>query len=132
MAEALPPSVTGTPPAGFSPVPSPSGNPGDVAQALGLVREAVHLCQQALTKLPVGSEPHKQVMDMITKGSKAAPASEAAPGVQKTVQRNLANEASGQASYVDVLRSMGGQGAAGMTGATPPGAGAPGGEQMAA
>lgn len=111
-------------------MPQPSGNPGDMAQGLGLLREAVHLCQQALPKFPVGSEPHKATMDMITKGSKAAPASEAAPGVQKTVQRNLANEASGQASYVDVLRSMGGQGAAGMTGAAP-GAGAPGAEMQA-
>lgn len=127
MAQALPPSITGVPPAGFSPVPQPSGNPGDVSQALGLVREAVHLCQQALTKLPVGSEPHKMVMKMITEGSKAAPASEAAPGVQKTVQRNLANQATGQAGYVDVLRSMGGQGAAGMTGAAP--GGMPGAEQ---
>lgn len=114
--------MTGIPPAGFSPVPQSSGNPGEVSQALGLVREAVHLCQQALTKLPVGSEPHKMVMKMITEGSKAAPASEAAPGVQKTVQRNLANEAAGQASHVDVMRSMAGQGAAGMTGAAPGGA----------
>lgn len=116
MPPALPPSVTGTPPAGFSPVPQPSGNPGDVAQALGVVREAVHLLQQALPKLPTGSDPHKSVVESIAKLSKIAPAAEAAPGVQKTVQRNLANEASGQASYVDVLRSMAGQGAAGMTG----------------
>lgn len=116
MAQALPPSVTGIPPAGFSPVPQPSGNPGDVSQGLGIVREAVHLLQQALIKLPVGSDPHKAVSESIVKLSKTAPASEAAPGVQKTVQRNLANEASGQASFVDVLKSMGGQGAAGMTG----------------
>lgn len=127
MAQPLPPSVTGVPPAGFSPVPQASGNPGDVSQALGLVREAVKILQQALIQLPIGSEPHKAVQDMIVKGSKTAPASEAAPGVQKTVQRNLANEASGQASYVDVLKSMGGdQAGAGAQGAMqqPPQAGA--------
>lgn len=112
-------------------MPKPSGNPGDVAKGLGLLREAVHLCQQALPNFPVGSEPHKAAMDMITKGSKAAPASEAAPGVQKTVQRNLANEGAGAQSYVDVMRSMAGQGAAGMTGPAPQSGGAPAMDQAA-
>lgn len=124
MAEALPPSVTGIPPAGFSPVPMDSGNPGDVAQGLGFVREAVKILQQALMKFPIGSDPHKSVTEMISKGSKIAPAAEAAPGVQNTVQRNLANQASGQASYIDVMKSLAGTEGAGAGAPTPPAAAA--------
>ena len=103
----LPPSLTGQPQPGFNPAAKATGNPGETASALAQVREAVNLLQACLSKLPIGSEPHKAVMDSITKLSKVVPSGDTQPGIQNTALQALQNQRQEQAPMQQMLASMG-------------------------
>lgn len=120
----LPPSLSGQPPMGSSPVESPSGSPGKSANAMAKVREAVKLLETALADLPTGSDPYKAVINSIQSISRHVSPSEEVPGVQQTALRDLQQGAGKNAMLQQVMRSMGG-GEGGQPGGMP--GGAPGG-----
>ncbi len=103
----LPPSLTGQPKPGFNPASKATGNPGETAAALAQVREAVNLLHVCLPKLPIGSEPHKAVMDSITKLSKVVPSGDMQPGIQNTALQSLQNQRQQQAPLQQVMAAMG-------------------------
>lgn len=97
---------------GASPIAVPSGNPGQAAQALSQLREAVRLLETALPNLPTGSEPHKTALNAISSLAKHVPASSEVPGVQQTQLRNLQQSAGQNAMMTGLMRSLGGAGSA--------------------
>ncbi len=105
--DSLPPSLTGQPKPGFNPASKATGNPGETASALAQVREAVNLLQVCLPKLPIGSEPHKAVMDAVTKLSKIVPSGDMQPGVQNTALQSLQNQRQQQAPLQQAMAAMG-------------------------
>ena len=106
------------PPMGSSgPASPPTANPGLMADASSKVREAIKLLEMALPSLPTGSETHKAVIDMLSKGSKAFPATEEVPGIQDTQLKGLADQAKKSAMIQALMRQSG-------AGAGPPGMGA--------
>lgn len=95
------------PPVGNTgPASPPTGNPGLTADALTKVREAVNILQMALPQLPVGSEPHKEVLKAITGLSKSVPASSAVPGVQQTTLADLSQQAQKTSMFQNVQRAL--------------------------
>lgn len=115
--------MTGQPPMGASPIAVPSGNPGQNAQALSQMREAVRLLETMLPQLPTGSEPHKAALSAITNLAKHVPASAEIPGVQQTTLRNLQQSSQQSAPLQALMRSLGGAGAG--AGGSPGAPGAP-------
>jgi hypothetical protein len=115
----LPPSLTGQPQQGFNPAAKATGNPGETAAALAQVREAVNLLQAVIQKLPIGTEPHKAVMESITKLSKVVPSGDMQPGIQNTALQSLQTQRQQSAPLMQILASMG----------QPQGMGAGGGQQ---
>lgn len=113
----LPPSLTGTPNYGASPVAQPSGNPGHMAQASASVREALHILSQAVSKFPPGSKPQTKVASAIKLLAEAFPESEASAGVQKTEAMSMAQQAQQQNPMAALMRAQGGQ--TGMSGEQP-------------
>ncbi len=71
------------------------------------VREAVHLLELALPGLPTGSDPHKDVLDAISKLSKSVPPSEGIPGVQTAQLAGLQRDAQQSAPLMAIARAMG-------------------------
>lgn len=98
------PSMGGGPAESMSPA---TGNPGLQADAMSKVHTAIQLLEQALPNLPVGSDPHKDVLDAISKLSKTAPASEAIPGVQTSQLAGLQRQAQQSAPLQALARAMG-------------------------
>ena len=123
----LPPALSGQPPIGSSgPISVPSGSPGANADGLAQVREAYKLLNDALPKLPIGSEPYNQVSSIIRQLVKLAPPGSEVPGVQQTQMRNVMQNAGKNAMLQQVLGSLGGANAgAAAPGMPPAGAGAP-------
>ena len=116
------------PPMGSSgPASPPTANPGLMADASSKVREAIKLLEMALPSLPTGSEQHKAVIEMLSKGSKTFPATEEVPGVQDTQLKALADQAKKSAMIQALMRQAGAGAAGGPPGAPPPPAGPPGG-----
>ncbi len=120
----LPPSLSGQPPIGASPVSVPTGSPGANAGAMSKVREAIGILQQALPELPPGTDPHKAVLNAISSISKYVGPSNAVPGVQQTALRDLQQNAGKNAMLQQVMSSLGGANAGG--GGPPGGAPQPG------
>jgi len=116
----MPPSLSGTPPMGSSPISTPSGSPGANAGAMSKVREAINILQAALPELGIGTEPHKAVMNAISSISKYVPPSAEVPGVQQTALRDLAQNAQKNAMLKQVMSSLGGGNAGGGGAAQPP------------
>lgn len=108
--DGFPPSIIGSPKPGYSPGAVPSGNPGEVAAALAQIRQAVNLLQSLLPKLPIGSEPHKAVMESVTKLSKIVPASGQPEGVGNMALKNLQTQQQQAAPLQALLSSMGQRG----------------------
>lgn len=102
---------------GASPVGVPSGNPGEQANALATVREALKMLTSVLPKLQPGSDHYKAVYDAIGKINKSVPPSNEVPGVQQTQLRNLQQDAQKSSMMQSVMRSMGGGGDAPAAGA---------------
>jgi len=108
------------PPMGHSgPASPPTANPGLQADAMSKMREAIKLIEMALPGFEIGSDGHKAAVDMLSKGTKAFPASEEVPGVQKTQLQGLAQQAQKSAMMQALLRSNA-QGAGGAPGGAPP------------
>jgi hypothetical protein len=105
---ALPPSITGIPPAGSSPAAVQSGNPGANAQAVAQVREAIQMLSATLPQLPVGSEMQTAVAKVVADLSKKFPEQDAAPGVQMSAIRDLAQRAQQQQAMQALMRQQGG------------------------
>ena len=114
----LPPSLSGNPPMGSSPISVPTGSPGSAAGAMAKLREAINILNAAISELPVGSEPHKAVMSAVQGLSKAVPPSADVPGVQQTALRDLQANAGKSAMMQKLMASLGAGGAQ-------PGGGAP-------
>lgn len=93
---------------GASPMGAPSGNPGQAAQALSMIRQGLEMMQKALPGVPIGSEPHKAVLQAISSISKVVPASAQVPGVQQTGLRDLQQQAQQSQMMHALMRSMGG------------------------
>lgn len=118
----MPPSLSGTPPMGASPISVPSASHGAAAGAMSKVREAIKILQAALPELPIGSEPHKKIMSAIQSISGVVPPSAEVPGVQQTALRDLQQNAGKNAMLQQVMGSLGGANAGGGgAGAPPPG-----------
>ena len=129
---ALPPSLSGQPPMGASPMAVPTGNPGLAANALVQVREAVRLLEMALPQMPPGTDVHKSVLNAISSVSKHIPASGEVAGVQQTALRDLAQSSQQNAMLTNLMRSMGGGQDAGPGGGGPGAPPMPGGGDLAA
>lgn len=110
------------PPMGHSgPASPPTGNPGLAADAMSKMREAIKLIELALPGLPPGTDAHKDTIDALGKLSKAFPATEEIPGVQKTQLQGLAQNADKSAMMQAVMRmAQGGGDQAPPPGAPPP------------
>ena len=103
---ALPPLAM--PPMGpADPSSSPTPDSGLAADSLSKVREAVNMLQMALPGLPLGTEPHKMVLDAIQKLSKAVPPSNDIPGVQMTQLTGLQQQAQKSGMLQQLAASMG-------------------------
>ena len=108
---------------GSGPISMPTGNPGQQANALAKVREAIKMLEGALPNIPTGSEPYKAVLDAITKISKHVAPSAEVPGVQQTALRDLGQQAQQSAMMQSLMRSLSPTPAGGNApGAAPPGA----------
>ena len=118
MPAMMPPSLSGQPPMGASPISSPSGSPGSSAGAMSKVREAINILQSALPELSPGTDEHKSVLNAISSMSKYVAPSAAVPGVQKTTLNDLQQQAQKSAMLKQVMGSLGGANAGG--GAMPP------------
>ena len=118
----MPPSLSGQPTMGSSPISQPSGSPGSQAGAMSKVREAINILQAALPEFPPGSDPHKAVMSAISGISKYVQPSAEVPGVQQTALRDLQSQAQKSGMLQQVMSSLGGAGAGpgGAGAATPP------------
>lgn len=117
----MPPSLSGAPPMGASPISVPSGSPGSNAGAMAKVREAINILQSALPELGAGTEPYKAVLSTLQSLNKFIPPSAEVPGIQKTAVNDLARQAQQSAMMRQVMASLGGQG-----GGMPAPAGLPG------
>lgn len=106
---------------------APTPNPGDMAQGLTIIGNAVQMLQTALPLFPIGDEMQKAVIDSIQKLSKIAPASAQVPGVQATNLQGLAQDAQRNQLMVALQRAMGaGEGQTQPQPQQPPMAGPPG------
>ena len=115
----MPPSLSGQPPMGSSPVSTPVGSPGQAAGAMTKLREALNIMNSVISELPMGSEIHSKVMKVVESMNKVLPPGGGAPGVQQTALRDLHQNAAKNAMLQQVMASMGG----GAGGAAPQGAG---------
>lgn len=98
----------GGPPGGpMGPGGVPSDNPGDQAQSMTMVRQAVDMLQNALQGLPLGSDPHKEVLKAITSLSKTVPPSAEIPGVQTAQLAKLQQQAQGDQMLRQLAAQMG-------------------------
>lgn len=121
----LPPSLTGRPPLGASPVGLPTGNPGQAADALATLREAVKILERALPGLPTGSDPYKAVLNAIASITKHVSPSSEVPGVQQTALRDLQQSASQSGMMQSLMRSLAGAGGGAPGGSPPASSGGP-------
>lgn len=87
----------------------PSGNPGELATTLQQVDQAVKILQDALQKLPIGSAPHKAVLESVTKLSKVVPAGDQQPGIQKTALQALQGSMDQNGPMSAMIGAMGAQ-----------------------
>ncbi len=95
---------------GASPLSPPTGNPGQQANALAQVREAVKILEKALPELATGSEPYKAVLNAISSVSKHVSPSNEVPGVQQTALRDLGQQAQSSGMMQSLMRSLAGAG----------------------
>src|SRR5437899_3595465 len=128
----LPPAVTGRAPMGASPMGPPTGNPGQQANALAQVREAIKILEKALPELSTGSEPYKAVLNAISSVSKHVSPSAEVPGVQQTALRDLGQSAQSSAMMQSLMRSLAGAGQGAPGGQPPASSGGPSGGLPAA
>jgi len=103
----------------------PSGSPGQNAQGLAKVREALKLLEAQLPSFPAGTDIWKALHDTIGKLAKVAPASAENQGVQQTALRDLQQGAQKDAQLDAVMRSLGGAGSGAGGGAGAPAGGPP-------
>ena len=78
-----------------------------MAGALQIVKQAVDLLNSQVSKLPVGSDAHKNVMKMIELGAKVTPAADQQPGIQKTALQGLQQQQQQMAPMAAMAASMG-------------------------
>lgn len=100
---------------GSSPAAQASGNPGAAANAVAKVREAIKLLSIALPEVPM--EDKADLAKCISTLSKKFTQSEAAPGVQQTALRDLAQQSQQQAMMQALMRQK--QAAGAQPGAQP-------------
>lgn len=112
----MPPSLSGQPPMGSSPISTPSGSPGSSAGAMSKVREAINILQGALPELGLGTDEHKAVLNAISSISKYVSPSAAVPGIQKTTLQGLGQQAQQSAMLKNLMGSLGGANAGGGVG----------------
>jgi len=67
----------------------PTGNAGAMANAKSQIREAYKIFVKALESLPVGSDDHKAVLNIMQSINKIAPAGAEVPGVQQQTASQL-------------------------------------------
>jgi hypothetical protein len=110
---------------GASPMGPPTGNPGQQANALAQVREAVKILEKALPELATGSEPYKAVLNAISSVSKHVSPSGEVPGVQQTALRDLQQGAQSSGMMQSLMRSLAGAGQGAPGGPSPASSGGP-------
>lgn len=98
------PAQSGVPPMGSSPAAMQSGNPGAAANAVAKVREAIKLLSIALPEVPM--EDKADLAKCISTLSKKFTEAEAAPGVQQTALRDLAQQAQQQQMMQGLMRQQ--------------------------
>ncbi len=82
-----------------------------MAGAMSKVREAIQILNQAISQLPVGTDPHKAVMSAVQGLTKVVPPSNEAMGIQQTTLRDLQQNAGKNAMLQQVMSSLGAGGA---------------------
>jgi len=115
----MPPSLSGAPPMGSSPVSTPVGSPGQSAGAMLKVGEALKMLNAAISELPMGSEVHNKVMSAVSSLNKVIPPGSLPQGASQTALRDVQQNAAKNAMLQQVMASMGGRAG----GAAPQGAG---------
>src|SRR5215471_6515846 len=115
----MPPSLSGQPPMGASPISVPTGSPGSNAGAMAKVREAINILQAALPELGAGTEPYKAVLNSLQSLNKYVSPSAEVPGIQQTALKDLQSQAQKSAMMRQVMNSLGGAGAGGSPGSLP-------------
>lgn len=105
------PAQPGIPPMGHSPAAQATGNPGLEAQAIAQVREAIKLLSLALPHVPM--EEKADLAKCVSTLSKKFTQSEAAPGIQQTQLRDLAQQAQQQQMMQALMRKQQAGGAPG-------------------
>lgn len=78
-----------------------------MAGALQIIRQAVEMLNGQISKLPIGTDAHKNVMKMIELGSKVVPSGEQQPGIQKTALQGLQQQQQQQAPMAAMIGAMG-------------------------
>lgn len=96
----------------------PSGNPGEEANGVAMVQEAVDILEKALPMLPVGHPIHKAATGAISSLSKHAPPQAGSPGVGLQALKQLLASKMQQSPMAALLAAKGGAGA---EGGAPPG-----------
>jgi hypothetical protein len=94
------------------PQPSAPG-PGDGANAMSKLMQAVQLIQQAALGLPPGSPLHKDAMRAVTTMSRHLPQGAPTAGVQMTGLRDLMRSVMQSGFLQNIMQQRGGQGAPG-------------------
>jgi hypothetical protein len=110
---------------GAAPAGVPGGTPGLAANALAQVREAMKLLEGALPNLPQGTKPYTEVLSTLQKFGKLIPPSNEIPGIQNSALRGIVQNAQQQAPMQALMRSLGGAGQGGPSGAGAPAPGGP-------
>ena len=101
--------------AGASQMQTPTGNPGQVANGLAQLREAIRIMEKALPALGMGTEPYKAVLNSMNSLGKFIPPSAEVPGMARTTAAGLMNDANkgGMMSAVQGALAPGGASAGG-------------------
>ena len=137
MAEVLPfsarpgarppvPSPGGQPPEGPPTWPSPATMPvqgrGEQAAGMAHLSVAVHVLEQALPLLGMGTEAGRDVNLALTKLAKHTPPGQVSSGVENSILQKLLLQNRQNAMNVAAMRGQAGGAPAGAAGAKPPGA----------
>lgn len=104
--QGLPPQITGVPPQGSSTLSQASGNPGETANAQAILRQSLHLMQQALPMLQPG-KMLDAVLDATKKISGVVSEAEASPGMDQTALQGIAQQQKQMQPYVAMMRGQG-------------------------
>lgn len=110
------------PPTGASPATSPVANRGEHAAGMAHLAVAVHVLEQALPLLGMGSEQGREVHSVLAKLAKHTPPGAVSPGIENSILQKLMMANRQNSMNVAAMRGGGGAPPGGPPGGAPPGA----------